>query len=289
MSSRHRLHHREPFTSRRGYPSDAPYARPPPPIPRPVIPPPHPAALLEEEFELQHAEMRRVIADNRRLIEDRVALQRDLAAAKEELHRMNLAIGDIRAEHELHSRELIDKGRKMESDLRAAEPLKTEVVQLRAEVQKLNTLKQELAGKVQTLNQDVARLQSDNKQIPMLKSEVDGLRQELMRARTMVDYEKKANIEFMEQRQSMEKNLVSMAREVEKLRAELASADGRQWGAGGHYGTQFGSPPKGGYPAPYADGYGSYGVHLGSVEKGPLYGAGATSRKGPEKSRTNRR
>jgi len=30
----------------------------------------------------------------------------------------------------------------------------------------------------------------------------------------------------------MEKNLVSMAREVEKLRAELASSDGRHWGAG---------------------------------------------------------
>lgn len=51
-------------------------------------------------------------------------------------------------------------------------------------------------------------------------------------SRTMVDYEKKANMEFMEQRQSMEKNMVSMAREVEKLRAELASMDGRRWGAG---------------------------------------------------------
>ena len=30
----------------------------------------------------------------------------------------------------------------------------------------------------------------------------------------------------------MEKNLVSMAREVEKLRAELASTDARPWGAG---------------------------------------------------------
>lgn len=48
----------------------------------------------------------------------------------------------------------------------------------------------------------------------------------------MVDYEKKANIEFMEQRQSMEKNLVSMTREVEKLRAELASVDGRHWAVG---------------------------------------------------------
>lgn len=36
----------------------------------------------------------------------------------------------------------------------------------------------------------------------------------------------------MEQRQAMEKNLVSMAREVEKLRAEHASADARPWAAG---------------------------------------------------------
>lgn len=36
----------------------------------------------------------------------------------------------------------------------------------------------------------------------------------------------------MEQRQAMEKNLVSMAREVEKLRAELSNGDGRPWPAG---------------------------------------------------------
>lgn len=33
----------------------------------------------------------------------------------------------------------------------------------------------------------------------------------------------------------MEKNLVSMAREVEKLRAELHSIDSRPWGAGKTY------------------------------------------------------
>lgn len=268
---------------RRGYPPEGPYARGPPIQQRAPIPP-HPA-LLEEELEVQHAEMRRLVADNRRLIDDRMALQRDLAAAKEELHRMNLAIGDIRAEHEMHSRELVDKSMKLESDLRGTEPLKNEVIQLRAEVKKLSNIKQDLSGKVQTLTQDVARLQADNQQIPSLRNEIDGLHQELMRARTMVDYEKKANMEFMDQRQSMEKNMVSMAREVEKLRAELASMDGRHWGAGGPYGTKFGSP-EGGFPSPYADGY---GLHMGAAEKGPLYGVGAPSRKAHEKPRTNRR
>ncbi|KAK7261726.1 hypothetical protein RIF29_28044 [Crotalaria pallida] len=291
MASRHHHRvHREPLNSRRGggggYPAEGPYARPlpPPPVPRAHVLPPHPAVLLEEEIDLQRAEMRRLVADNRRLLDDRVALQRDLAAAKEDLHRMNRAIGDMRADHEAHSRELIDKGLKLEADLKATEPLKSEVLQLRAEVKKLSSVKQDLAEKVQTLTQDVTRLQADNQQISLLKSEIDGLQRELMRARTLVDYEKKANIEFMEQRQSMEKNLVSMAREVEKLRAELASTDGRHWGAGGPYGTQFGSS-EGGFSAPYAEGY---GVHLGAAEKAPLYGAGATSRKAHEKPRNRR-
>lgn len=50
--------------------------------------------------------------------------------------------------------------------------------------------------------------------------------------RTAIDYEKKANIELMEQRQAMENNVVSMVREVEKLHAERANADVRPWVAG---------------------------------------------------------
>ena len=39
-------------------------------------------------------------------------------------------------------------------------------------------------------------------------------------------------MELVEQRQTMEKNLVSMACEVEKLRAELTSREGRKWNSG---------------------------------------------------------
>lgn len=41
----------------------------------------------------------------------------------------------------------------------------------------------------------------------------------------MAEYARKENVELMEQRHTMEKNLVFMARDVEKLRGELASAD----------------------------------------------------------------
>jgi len=272
---------REAFNDRRGYLPEGPYARVPP-MPRP--PPPHPA-LLEEELEMQHVEIRRLLADNRRLVEDRMALHRELGAAKEELHRMNLIITDIRTEQEMHSRDLREKGMKLEAELRATEPLKNESVQLRAEVQKLNNLRQELTAQVQNLTQERTRLQADNQQIPSLRAEIDGMHQELMHTRAALDYEKKANMELMEQRQSMEKNLVSMAREVEKLRAEFANADSRQWGAGGPYGMKFSSPDSI-FPAPYGDGY---GVHLGAPEKVSRYGPGPASLGGPEKPRMNRR
>ncbi|KAA8540297.1 hypothetical protein F0562_024140 [Nyssa sinensis] len=279
MAGRNRIP-RDMFDNRRGYPLEGPLVRGP--LPRPV--PPHPA-LLEEELEMQHVEIRRLLGENRRLIEDRMAMQQDLGAAKEELHRMNLAIADIRAEQELHSREIIERGLKLEADLRATEPLKNEAIQLHAEVQKLNTIRQDLAGQVQTLTQDLAKLKADNQQIPLLRADIDGLHQELMRARTAIDYEKKANIELMEQKQAMEKNLVSMAREVEKLRAELANADARPWGAGGPYGMKF-SSPEGGFPAPYGDGY---GIHLGAADKGPLYGPGSASWGGFDIPRMTRR
>ncbi|KAF7814151.1 protein FLX-like 3 [Senna tora] len=270
----------------RGYPPEGPFIRGLPlPHPHPPMPP-HPA-LLEEELEMQHAEIRRLMEDNRMLLEDRVAFQQDLAATKEELHRMNRAIADMHAEQELHSREFTEKRQKLESDLWATKPLKNETIQLRGEVQKLNSVNKDLEGKVQTLTQDLLRLQADNQQIPMLKAEIDGLHQELMRARTMVDYEKKANIELTEQRQAMENNLVSMAREVEKLRAELAGSDFRHWGAGmncGTYGTKFGSS-EGRFPAPYAD---RYGVPMGSAEKGPLYHSGSASWGSHEKPHMNR-
>ncbi|XP_054780981.1 protein FLX-like 3 [Prosopis cineraria] len=271
---------RDAVRDRRGFLPEGPFLREPP-MQRPRLHP-HPA-ILEEELEMQHAEIQRLIADNRRLVEDRMALQRDLAAAKEELHRMNLAIVDLRSEQELRSREFIEKGLELESELRATEPLKKETAQLRAEAQKLNNLKQELSGKVQTITQDLARFQADNQQIPILRAEIEGLHQELMRTRAMVDYEKKANTELMEQRQAMEKNMVSMSRDVEKLRAELTVAEGRHWNAGGSYGTKYGGLDL---PVPYGDGY---GAHRGGIEKNPLYGRIPNSGGGREKPHTSRR
>ncbi|GJZ55026.1 FLX-like protein 3 isoform X1 [Tanacetum coccineum] len=277
MAGRNR-YPREAYDNRHEYPPRGPPARGP--MSRPM--PPHPA-ILEEELEIQHHEIRRLLDENRRLVEDRVALQQELGAAREELRRMNIAIADIRAENEMHLRPLIERNLKMEADLRAAEPLKNEAAQLHAEVKRLTSIRHDLSGQIQIIKKDLTKLQVDNKHLPALRAEHEGLLQELMHARAAIDYEKKGGIELMEQKQAMEKNLVSMAREVEKLRAELTTNDAGPWGAGGSYVMNHGSSD--GRFHPYGDGY---KVRLGATDKGPLYGSSSASRSGLEKSRMNR-
>ncbi|ERM99090.1 protein FLX-like 3 [Amborella trichopoda] len=279
MSGRNRGPRHMVEDGRRGYRPgppgihEGPFIRGPGPVPRPII--------LEEELEIQHEEIRRLVGDNRRLAEDRMVLQQELGLAKEELHRLNMVISDIRAEKDAQVRDMIEKGLKLEAELRALEPMKAEATQLRSDAVKLNAMRQELTAQIQAMTQDLARAQADNQQIPMLRSEIDGLRQELVRARTAFEYEKKANAEQMEQRQAMEKNLISMAREVEKLRAELVGLEQR----GGHYGLKLGSPEIG-VGGPYGDGYGH---HMGGGEKGPMYGVGSGAWGSYDKSRISRR
>lgn len=278
MAGRGRVPRQPVDAGRRGYPEfhDGPYARGPGPRP------PHPAR-LEEEIEIRNADIRRLLADNNTLAEDRHVLQRELAAVKDDVKRLNFIIIDSNAEREAQNRDLIEKGLKLEAELRATEPLRNEVFQLRSDVQKLSGMKEDLAGQVKNLSHELTRAQADNKQVNAMRAEIDGLRQELAHARATIEYEKKVNAELYEQRQSMEKNLISMAREIEKLRAP--SNDARPWGANGPYGMKLGSP-EGAFPSSYGD---KYGLHSGVADKAPLYGAGSGSYGPYDKSRIVRR
>ncbi|XP_019054237.1 PREDICTED: protein FLX-like 3 [Nelumbo nucifera] len=216
----------------------------------------HPAA-LEEELEIQHEDIRRLLIENQHVADDNIILQRELTAAKDEIHRLNQVIPKLRADKEAQARELIERGLKLESELRAAEPLKVEVLQLREETQKLNALRQDLTAQVQGFTKDLAQLQAENKQLHVMRADIDGLRQELVRARTAFEYEKKANEEQVEQKQAMEKNLVSMAREIEKLRAEHLNAEKRARGLGGMSYGMLKTSSELGYPGgAYGDTYG---------------------------------
>lgn len=192
--------------------------------PRPLIMPgsrplpPHPS-VLEDELEMRHEDERRLVSDNRRLADDCLHLQRELNLLKEDINRVGQAIPQVRAEKVIQERELIQNGLKLESELRAFEPLRSEVAKLKAESEKLNASRQELSAKAQGLSKDLARVQTENKQLTLMRADAEVLHQEIMRVREAFEYEQKARLEQMEQKQLMEKNLLSLHRELEKLQA----------------------------------------------------------------------
>ncbi|KAJ6823754.1 protein FLX-like 1 [Iris pallida] len=261
---------------------------PPPPLPHHPYPmgiPHRPAAaasVIEERMAVQQQEIQGMLVDNQRLAATHVALKQELAAASQELHRMSSAVAAMNADREAHLREVYEKSLKIEAELRTVELMRAELIQVRGDIQKLNAARQELTGQIQVLTQDLSRASADVQQAPTIKAEIETMKQELQRARQAIEFEKKGYAENYEQGQVMEKNLISMAREVEKLRAEVANAEkrARAAAAAGNQGAGFGGnygnadPSYGGNP--YPAGYGMNTVP-GAADGATQYGTGSGS------------
>lgn len=212
-----------------------PGIRPPPgPFP-PYDMLPH-SEILEQKLAAQHLEMQKLLRENERLAATHGTLRQELAAVQHELQLLHAQIGAVKAEREQQMRGLVEKIAKMEAELQNAESIKLELQQARGEAQSLVAARQDLLSKVQQLTQELQRSHSEAQHIPALMSELESLRQEYQHCRATYDYEKKLYNDHLESLQVMEKNYVAMAREVEKLQAELTNAAGVERAAGGPYG-----------------------------------------------------
>lgn len=219
-----------------------------------------PPMVIEQRLAAQHAEIQRLLGENQRLAVTHVALRQELAAAqqeilrlhqsrsfgdtekeqrftitqvalrqeladaKQEVSRLQEAIAAIQAEKDQHIRATVERGAHMEAELKSTESLKGDFEKMRYE-------REELAARVEHLTGEVRRLPVKDQEIASLKSEVDELRQRHQQARMDFELQKKINLEHLEQKQAMEKNAFTMAREVERLRTELMSMERRLHGA----------------------------------------------------------
>ncbi|XP_061362095.1 protein FLX-like 2 [Gastrolobium bilobum] len=216
---------------------------PPPPhlrrqLPHPfdLLPPP-PLHVMEQKLASQHVEMQGLATENQRLAATHGALRQELAVAQHELHMVHGNIGSVKEEREHQMRGLIDKIAKMEAEVVAAEPVRVELQEARGEAQKLVVSREELISKGQELSHELQRVHVDVQHIPALISELDCLRQEYQHCRATYDYEKKLYNDHLESLQVMEKNYVSMSREVEKLQAELTNTANVDRSSGPYGGT----------------------------------------------------
>ncbi|OMP11904.1 hypothetical protein COLO4_03606 [Corchorus olitorius] len=245
--------------------------------------PPHPA-IFEERLAAQLQEIQALLADNQRLAATHVALKQELEAAQHELQRMAHYADSFRMEKDVQMREMYEKSVRLEVDLRGVEAMRAELAKVKADIKQLNAVRQELTGQVQVMSQDLARFTGELQQAPALKADIENVKQELQRARTAIEYEKKGYAENYEHGQVMEKKLISMARELEKLRAEIANAEKRNRAAGGTggnpavagYNANYGNPEAGYTANMYPVNYGMNPVQSG-VDGYPQYGSAAGS------------
>ncbi|KAL6003697.1 hypothetical protein ACLOJK_004243 [Asimina triloba] len=245
---------------------------------------PHPSSLLEPTRPPPHHDIQTLLVDNQRLAATHVALKQELAAAQRELRRLSGAAADIKAERDAQGREVYQRSLKLEDEFHARDVMAGELAQVRADVQKLGASNKQLAAQLQNLNGELARARAELQQVPIVKAEIEGMQKELKRGRAAVDYEKKAHVDNLQQSQAMEQNMISMAREVEKLRAELANAEKRVRAAaaanpGPGYTGNYGNLEMGYGGSSYTDSYGLYQVQA-VADGGSQYGTGVDTRGG---------
>ncbi|XP_010415271.1 PREDICTED: protein FLX-like 2 [Camelina sativa] len=215
-------------------------AIPPPSAAQGVYPsynmlPPH--EVMEQKFVAQHGELQRLAIENQRLGATHGSLRQELVAAQHELQMLQGQIGSMKSEREQRMRGLAEKVAKMETELQKSEAVKLELQQAHAEARSLVVAREELMPKLHQLTQELQKASSDVQQIPALMSELESLRQEYQQCRATYDYEKKFYNDHLESLQAMEKNYMTMAREVEKLQAQLMNSANSDRRAGGPYGS----------------------------------------------------
>ncbi|KAG9133029.1 hypothetical protein Leryth_015402 [Lithospermum erythrorhizon] len=272
--------------------------------------------VLENKLARQAAEINGLAGDNKKLAASHVALKQDLVAAQLEIQKRKEDIRSIRVESDMHIRGLLDRISKFGPDIRAGEGIKRELQEAENEARSLIAANRDLASQIQSASQELEKAQTDTKKLPEMTADLESLRQEHQRLRlvnplcTRTDYipfsvkvtmktfesEKGANMEKVEKMQMMEKDLVDLANEVEKLRDKVLNAE-RQANApnlpNGYITQDPCYPPSlhGGMSyldqniQPYynhgAEAPGERRVELGNSISAIVPGAGSSSREGP--------
>ncbi|MCE0480899.1 hypothetical protein HAX54_038127 [Datura stramonium] len=261
-----------------------PYPTPLPDDSRRRFPPPeaqsqariHPPVLIDDREAAQEREIETLLLDNHRLAAAHVALKQDLAAVQQELRLLSSTAATVKAERDAEVREVYEKVRRKESDVRIVDELNVEMARVRTDIQNLNADRKELTAKLHEMEDDLVKVRSELQQFPIIKAEIEAVHKEVQRGRAAIDYEKKMHASNLEYSQAMEKHKITVTSEIEKLHAELANAEKRARAAAAAaaaapsnlnhqlaaatpsftYSANYGNPETGYggnlYPAPYA-------------------------------------
>uniref|UniRef100_A0A0D9W0Q5 Protein FLC EXPRESSOR n=1 Tax=Leersia perrieri TaxID=77586 RepID=A0A0D9W0Q5_9ORYZ len=188
----------------------------------------HPAvAALEDRLAARDRDIQDLLVDNQRFAATHVALQQQLIGAQHELRAVSIAATKARAEREHEVLSLADQAARIEAEALTVVAARAEVDRVHSDVQMLAGACTELADRLQELRGQFARLQAEAGKTESVRAQVETMRREIQKGRAAVEFEKKAHADNLEQSKAMEKNMIAVASEIEKLRGDLANAEKR--------------------------------------------------------------
>ncbi|KAH7434299.1 hypothetical protein KP509_06G010100 [Ceratopteris richardii] len=212
---------------------------------------------LDQKLAAQHAEIQRLLHENQTFAVTHVALRQELAAAEEEIARLQQArsVSDTEKEQRLNitqvalRQELADSKEEVsrlqdsldaaraekDQSLRVATERAThlqlelkELESLKSDLKKLQFERGELIARLEDLSAEVGKIPLKDQEIAYLKREIDELQHKYQQARMEFETQKKLNFEHTQQKQILEKNAFAMTRELERMRADLVNAERRR-------------------------------------------------------------
>ncbi|KAK4278528.1 hypothetical protein QN277_016364 [Acacia crassicarpa] len=251
---------------------------------RPPSPPSSPSA-LQDRIAAKNREIQSLLLDNQRMAATHVALKQELNATQQDIRLLSSAAAEVKVQRDIEVRGIYEKSLKMDAEVRAIEAMSSDLVQVRADIQELIEARKDLASHLQAIESELARVREEANQVPTIKADIETMRHEIQRGRNAIEYEKKTHATNLEHRQTMDKNIIIMTREVEKLRVELSNAEKRARATAAASAVTAMNPSLG-YPPNYDSpemGYGgfaysdSYGMHQiqGGANAHPQYAPGA--------------
>ncbi|KAM0893945.1 hypothetical protein ACQ4PT_024835 [Festuca glaucescens] len=187
--------------------------------------------ILENKLAALTGEAENLIRENQRLASSHVVLRQDIVETEKEMQMIRSHLGDVQVETDMHIRDLVERIRLMEADIQAGDAVKKELHQVHMEAKRLITERQMLTSEIEIVTKEIQKFPVDNSNLPELVAELDGLRKEHHSLRSAFEYEKNTNIKQVEQMRTMEMNLITMTKEADKLRSDVANATNRAHGA----------------------------------------------------------
>lgn len=143
---------------------------------------------LEDRIAIQQSEIQSLLIDNQRLAATHVALKQEFSLAQQELRHLSSTAASVKAERDAEVRDVYEKSLKLDAEVRVIDAMNAELDRVRADVEKLSVIKQELTEELNEINDDVAKARAESEDVATIKAEIDSERQEIQRGRYLMSF-----------------------------------------------------------------------------------------------------